>query len=542
MRGDVCWNTLKLALATSTGLVLCAIPVRAQQPSAPASSTAPETSAEVRVLAASVLELKSQLKAMNDQLMEMRREQDRARAEARELHRQLEAALAKNAPAHISDAVPGRYDAPRVAPAASPVAAGSEARASSQQAPDRLAQIEENEQLQDAKIGDLYQTKVESGSKYRFRLSGIMLLNIFANNGRVDNQDFPQLAASNDSGIADRTFGGSLRQSQIGLETFGPDIAGAHTSADLKFDFAGGFPEAPNGVTTGIVRLRTGTIRMDWANTTIVAGQDRLFFAPLAPTSIASLAVPALSYNGNLWSWTPQLRVEHSAHISDSSTLLLQGGILDPLTGEEPASQYGRLPTSGEGSGQPAYAARMAWRQRSFGRQFTLGFGGYYSRQNWGFGRNVDAWASTTDLSLPLGKFFSFTGEFYRGRSLGGLGGGIGQSILWNGPITTPSTTIKGLDSMGGWAQLKFKPKANLEFNGAFGQDNPFASELRKFPWAGIYYTTPLSRSRSPFFNVIYQLKSDFLLSFEYRHLRTSEIDADTYNANHLNLSVGYIF
>ena len=47
----------------------------------------------------------------------------------------------------------------------------------------------------------------------------------------------------------------------------------------------------------GLVRLRTGTFRMDWADTSVIAGQDTLFFAPLAPTSIATLAVPALSYS-----------------------------------------------------------------------------------------------------------------------------------------------------------------------------------------------------------------------------------------------------
>jgi len=281
---------------------------------------------------------------------------------------------------------------------------------------------------------------------------------------------------------------------------------------------------------------------MDLANTSLVAGQDRLFFAPLAPTSLASLAIPALSYNGNLWSWTPQVRIEHSIHFSDNSGLLIQGGILDAQDGGLPTSDYVRIPNSGESSGQPAYATRVAWRERSFGQQWTLGFGGYYSRQNWGSGRNVDSWTGTTDLSLPLGKFFGLTGEFYRGRAVGGLGGGIGQSILWNGPITNPTTTIKGLDSMGGWAQLKFKPKANLEFNGAFGQDNPFASELRQFPWAGNYFGTPLSRSRSAFVNFIYQVKSDFLFSAEYRRIRTFEITNDAYVANHLNLSLAYIF
>ena len=545
MCGNACRSALKLTMRAGCALFFLTLSAFAQDSASPkaAPTSASDTSAEVRALTASLLELKSQLQSMNDQLIELRKEQDRARAETRELHKQLEAALAKSLPTGTSAV---SYESrPTASSPAAASAIGSAAATSAvppQEIPDRLSQIEENQQLLDAKISDQYQTKVESGSKYRVRLSGIILLNTFVNRGRVDNQDFPQLAAADDSGIAQNTFGGSLRQSQIGLEAFGPDVAGAHTSADLKFDFAGGFPDTPNGLTTGLVRLRTGVIRMDWANTSLVAGQDRLFFAPLAPTSLASLAIPALSYNGNLWSWTPQVRIEHSIHFSDNSGLLLQGGIMDAQDGALPTSDYVRIPNSGESSGQPAYATRVAWRQHSFGQQWTLGFGGYYSRQNWGSGRNVDSWTGTTDLSLPLGKYFGFTGEFYRGRAVGGLGGGIGQSILWNGPVTNPTTTIKGLDSMGGWAQLKFKPKANLEFNGAFGQDNPFASELRQFPGAGNYFGTPLSRSRSAFVNFIYQVKSDFLVSAEYRRLRTFEITNDAYVANHLNLSVAYIF
>jgi len=41
----------------------------------------------------------------------------------------------------------------------------------------------------------------------------------------------------------------------------------------------------------------------------------------------------------------------------------------------------------------------------------TIGEGGYYGRQYWGFGRHVDGWVATTDLTLPLGKYFGFTGD-----------------------------------------------------------------------------------------------------------------------------------
>ena len=69
------------------------------------------------------------------------------------------------------------------------------------------ARIEEEQQLLNAKVEEQYQTKVESASRYRVRLSGIVLLNLFNNRGGVDNPEFPSLARSRDplelAGITD---------------------------------------------------------------------------------------------------------------------------------------------------------------------------------------------------------------------------------------------------------------------------------------------------------------------------------------------------
>jgi hypothetical protein len=228
--------------------------------------------------------------------------------------------------------------------------------------------------------------------------------------------------------------------------------------------------------------------------------------------------------------------------LSEGSSLLFQGGILDSLSGEFPVTDYFRSPTAGEKSGQPAYAARIAWTQRAFGQRWTVGFGGYYDRQNWGFGRRVDGWAGTTDLMMPLGRWFELSGAFYRGRAVRALGGGIGQSVLMTGALTDPTTIVQGIDSTGGWAQLKFKPKANFELNDAFGQDNPFASELGRFSSSGNYYDSLQARNHSSLVNFIYQPRSDVLVSIEYGRLRTVVIDGDSNTANHVNVSLGYVF
>ncbi|MGB8322179.1 MAG: hypothetical protein WCE52_04380 [Candidatus Acidiferrum sp.] len=498
---------------------------------------------DVKSLAASMQKLQAQVESLNAQMGEMRSAQQQALLQAEQLRAELQQAKEELA-ARLGNArepLTNSLSAPPATPAMKSLSSDA-ATQSGTSLEVRVSKVEENQDLMNGKIQEQSQTKVESGSKYRLRLSGIVLLNTAVTRGSVDILDYPQIATPTTPPGTSGAFSGSLRQSQIGIEAFGPDIAGAHTSANVNFDFAGGFPNTSNGVAFGIVRLRTGTIRLDWNDTSLVAGQDGLFFAPLTPTTLTSLAIPALSYTGNLWSWTPQVRIEHRITFSDTSNLLLQGGILDSFTGESPTDFY-RTPTAGEQSGQPAYAARIAWTRRAFGKDLTLGVGGYYGRQNWGWSHNVDGWAGITDITLPLGKIFDLTAEFYRGRAVGGLGGGIGQSLLLSGPIFDTSTVVRGLDSMGGWVQLKIKPQPKWEINLAYGQDNPYASQLRAFPASAIYYGGPeLSRNRSPFVNFMYRVRSDVLFSVEYRRLQTYMLDGLANIANQTSISLGYLF
>ena len=178
------------------------------------------------------------------------------------------------------------------------------------------------------KVNEQYQTKLESASKYRVRFSGIVLFNLFGNSGYPDNQDVPTWVLKPDPMDSPGSVGGTLRQSILGFEVFGPDVFGAHSSGNVNFDFGGGFPATYNGVNSGLVRLRTAAVRLDWKDTSVIAGQDGLFLSPQPPTSFASLIVPALTYSGNLWSWTPQLRVEHRFEFSNHSNVSLQGGFL----------------------------------------------------------------------------------------------------------------------------------------------------------------------------------------------------------------------
>ena len=511
----------------------------AQSPEHPDSAALTEA---VKQLQQQVLELRAAVAEVHKEAEQYRQE---TLALRRELHadeaerRQTAAAPAPVQAYGANPAAPGQENTPASTPAES---------TSAQNTPqDRLGRLEDEYRLLTGELGEQYQTKVESASRYRVRLSGIAVFNLFNNIGTVNNVDIPSIAEETPAGQSHGSLGATFRQTELGLSVMGPDWEGAHIRGDVQMDFAGGFPATPNGAVFGLARLRTGTARLDWSNTSLVAGQDVPIFSPLSPTSVATLALPGFAYMGNLWTWVPQLRVEHRVPLSDRSNISLSLGFLDSVTGDPPSGTFYRTPLAGEASRQPGYASRVAWTHSLLGREMILGAGGYYGRQNWGFGRNVDSYAGTADWTIPLGTLFSVQGEFYRGRGLGGFGAAADRSVVFNGPPDVSTSQVRGLDVIGGWSQLKFQPKPKLEFNAGFGLDNPFASELRNFTFGqnnpyGYYLDGALAKNSGYLFNTIYRPRSDLLFSLEYRHIRTVEINTGAQHAGQINLVMGVLF
>lgn len=500
----------------SLAVAMAYISVSAQQPATPT----PDIS-----LAQSVQELREQVQELRSAVADMKSEAEQSRAESAALRKELEMIRAAS-PAAVQS------------PASEATTPQASANAPLDQ---RVGSLEETTQLLQSEVRSQYQTKIESGSKYRVRFSGLALLNLFHNGGLVDNLDFPTYALPHDSFGPNSSFGATLRQSELGLEVFGPELAGAKTSGEIQMDFGGGFPSgALDGINTGLVRLRTADMRLDWKNSSLIVGQNNLFISPLSPSSFASLAIPSMGYSGNLWAWTPQVRVEHKFDLSNGQDVIVQGGILDNVTGE-PSYGSHRIPQAGEMSGQPAYATRVGWSKDLNGRPISFGASGYYSRQRWGFDWNVDGWAAAADWRFPVAPKIDLSGEFYRGRAVGGLGGGIGQSILFSGSPSDPYSDFRAVNSAGGWSQIKFSATSRLEFNGVFGVDAPYSADVHAFASPVGYYPSVLTANRSAMMNFIYRPRSDLLLSGEYRRLRTSEIGGIN-TANQVNLIMGILF
>jgi len=487
---------------------------------------------------AAIHELQDQVRALQSMIAEMRSENAQSREEMRQLRQDLQttrALLEKPAPGQSSEM------------AAQPAAGHGEMSSSANventtPLEERVQKLEDSTSLIGSKIDEQYQTKVETASKYRARLHGIVLMNAFRNVGGSDNLDFPDYSLPTPDLVPRASVGATLRQSEIGLEIFGPTVGGAKTSADVQFDFAGGFPVTGNGVNFGFVRLQTASLRFDWEHTSVVAGQDSLFISPLSPTSFASLATPTFALAGNLWGWTPQLRVEHRFSVSDRQTITMQAGILDNLDWEFNYDSFERTAHAGEMSGQPAYGFRTAWSRPVQERPMSIGVAGYYGRQDWTWGRYIDAWAGMADWQIPIVSRLQLSGEFYRGRGIGGLGGGIATSVVFGGSPFLPYSPLRPVDTAGGWAQLKFQLTPKLEFNGVVAQDNAFTGNIRGFATDQNNFGLILGRNRGALGNLVFRPRSDLVLSAELRRLRTFPVYSSSSSTNQVNLSVGILF
>ena len=406
---------------------------------------------------------------------------------------------------------------------------------------DRLANLEDQVEINTAQLKEHAQTKIESGSRFKLRLYGEIIANTYLNTRESADSDVPTIAFPDalTNGRKRNNLGATLRQSKIGLAMSGPRIGNARLSGDIELDFWGGSSARYDGDVLGSLRIRTASARLDWDRTSLAVGQMEPMISPLNPTSLASVWILPMASTGNLWQWRPQITLEHRAQFNESSSLILQGGILPNFNDIIGAPVGAFAGTTSEGD--PGYEGRVAFRRTlEDDRQFEIGFGGYSERKVFPFDRRVNSYALTGDWQIPLGSRMNFTGEAYYGQSIN-LGERAGASIdrlyATNGSVLTPTTIIRGIRTAGGWAQLSVQATPKLEFNFAAGKDDPKNDDIR---FGNIGNFTRF-KNQAASANFIYFLTPNFEMSLEYRRTMTDYAPGRRTN-NHFNLAFGYLF
>ena len=410
--------------------------------------------------------------------------------------------------------------------------------------------LREQQSMQAAQIATHDQTKLESESRYPFKITGLLLFNAFVNTRTVDVPETPSASL-----FGPGSTGATVRQTILGFDARGPHLVGAESYADLRIDFDG-IPQPESSVSTytgayssnaTFLRLRTVHAGLQWKHTGAYFSLDRPIFNPDSPTSLTAVAVPALAWSGNLWAWNPQVGVKQTIPLSPSRELQFEAALVDvgqsPLTPRLPyINSAGAIPTSGEASRWPgvdAHIALLGSAPRESGNR--IGIGGHVAPLRDPTGRRFTSWAGIADAHFLLPAGFSVSANAYRGLALGGLGGGVYKDFLYHVELGTGSYYFRPLDDVGGWAELKQEPNQRLEFNAALGLDNGFANELRPYSIPGGNYYQNLARNRTATGNVIFKPSAYLLFSVEYRRIKSWSVDRD-WSSDVVGLGAGFKF
>ena len=382
----------------------------------------------------------------------------------------------------------------------------------------------EAQAVQQSRIAELAQTKVEASQKFPIRITGMALFNAYTN-GRYNNESDNPTIASLTEGQA--TGGGTLRQSTLGLLFDGPaTFLGGKVSGSLYMDFFGGSTSSLNHM----VRLRTAAINLDWANTTLMVGQDKPIISPRDPDSYAQVGVSPLTGAGNLWLWQPQIRLEQRYSFNRDTGLKAQAAVFQTSllnTVSDPDAYAAQLPGEPIEDSSPGAEGRLQlWHQWAETGRLEIAGGLHVSRNHVGLFQ-LPSNIYTLDWFFRPFQKLEFSGTYFHGRNVAVLGG------LRQGYAVLPGGRWVSVASDGGWAQLRFPVTPRLAFDFYGGQQDDLNKDL---------VTGFIAKNQAYFANVMYRLAPNVLVSLEAGQVRTSYFRVGTRLNDHYDLAVAYLF
>jgi hypothetical protein len=379
------------------------------------------------------------------------------------------------------------------------------------------APLEERVAVQEQRVSDLQQSKIESTQKFPISLTGMVLFNSFLNGKASGGAENPVVAGTTASGAVG---GATLAQSVLGLKYQGPQVLGGTLSGALFMDFFGGTTQPLNH----LLRIRVASLQIDWKDQSFMVGQDKPIISPREPNSLAQVGVSPLTGSGNLWLWAPQARFEQRFHFGDETGIRAQIGVY------QTSENYPGAPTDYAGTlgaARPALQGRFElWHDFGSGRRIELAPGFDTSSSHVG-GVSIPSNVFSFDWLIRPFSRLDFTGMFYQGQNVSPLGA-LPQGISFG-----PYSNIRAVHSVGGWGQFSYRATERLSFNVYGGEEDDRNSQLaignigKNLVYAG---------------NLVYRLGPNVLAGLEASQLRTNYIGSGTRLNNHYDLALAYLF
>ncbi|NWF85591.1 MAG: hypothetical protein HXY18_17385, partial [Bryobacteraceae bacterium] len=367
-------------------------------------------------------------------------------------------------------------------------------------------------------IEDLAQTKVAADHKFPVQLTGTLLFNTFWN-GSYSGDQLNPVAAALTAGTP--SFGGSFRQSTLGLKFQGPSIfAGGQVNGSLYMDFFAGTGTSLNQ----LMRVRVATIDLDWRRTTISFAHDKPIMAPREPASLAQVGISPLTAAGNLWLWQPQIRFEQRFLFGDTAGLRAQAGVYQTSesTVGVPAEYLSTFHRS-----RPGLQGRFEfWKDFSNGGRIEIAPGFHVSNSKVEDDSLPSRIYAVDWLFRPVRRL-DLTGQWFAGENVGTVGG-IRPSLSF-----FPDGSERTVRARGGWAQLTWRLNQRAWFNFYGGQQSNRASDL---------LLGAINRNRAYAGNFMYRFGSNVVAAVEASQVRTNYLGSGIRLVPHYDLAIAYMF
>lgn len=391
----------------------------------------------------------------------------------------------------------------------------------------RLERAERLLQMLREQVSQQTTARVESRSGNHVALSGLVLVNGFFNNARVNNSDVPQIVLSPDPLVnlpASHT-GATARQSQFALTASVPDLAGGSFHGELDVDFFGGQQTSPGGRNWPLVRLRRVRAEIEWPHGWVLFGQEAPPIAEVNPSSLAQIGLVGFARSGNLWLWLPQVRA--GAEVGTTVKIGLEAAALAPTAGDPlGVGVFFTQPDRAERSRRPSLQGRLRIRWDESESSGEISLGGHYGWLAKAADTLVTSRAVAASARFTATRYLELRAEVFAGQALAGLGGGgIGQNL---------GVGLVPVRARGGWAQLNVRPHPAIEVGGGYGLDDPDDADLdpttallRNLSWEGHFQWRP----------------APLVFGVEFRRIETTYAPAvGTLSAHHVNLAAGFEF
>jgi hypothetical protein len=420
---------------------------------------------------------------------------------------QLKSELAASRPAVSGNAA----SANAAANASAANTASAEPAAASPTVDERLA-------IQESRVEEQAQTKVEASEKFPISLTGVVLFNTYLNSRQGGGGEYPTAAALTSGPEA---AGATLRQTEIGLVYHGPQtFLGGTVHGSVYMDF---FTGGVNFNST--LRLRTGSISLNWKTRSVMVGIDKPIFNPREPASLAQVGVSPLTGAGNLWLWLPQARVEQDFAFNASTGLRAVTGVVET----HEASPYNNPSTPvAVTSARPGIEGRYEFYHKfDDDRRIEIATGFHASATHAG-GFSIPSEVLSFDWLIKPDKRLDLTGVFFTGQNVANLGTGA-----INEGYALYRIQALAIAARGGWAQFTVHTTRRLDLH--------LFSGLQYYESA-VLNGGDASRNVQYGANLFYHIAPNVIFGPEISQLRTLYLGNGIRLTNHYDVALAYLF